>query len=97
MGLENVKNGVNSAEVPHHVQVWECPPGMSVAISPSVCTLLSNGPFGRCSCESFMQFNCTIQNKHWLISIDLTINSCREFEFTVKTMNTLLSESFTHH
>ncbi len=26
-----------------------------------------------------------------------TINSCREFEFTIKTMNALLSEKFTHH
>ncbi len=67
--------------------------GMSVAISPSVSTLLSNDRIGTCSCESFMQFNCTIQNMHLLISIDLTINSCREFEFTVQTMNALLSES----
>ncbi len=44
-----------------------------------------------------MQLHCTIQNKHWIISIDLTINSCREFEFTIKTMNALLSERFIHH
>ncbi len=60
-------------------------------VSSSVCTQLSNGPIG--SCESFMQLHCTIQNKYRLISIDLTINSCREFEFTIKTMNSLLSES----
>ncbi len=35
--------------------------------------------------------------QNWLISIDLTINSCREFEFTIKTMNALLSDRFTHH
>ncbi len=64
---------------------------MSVATSPSVCIRLSNGPIG--SCESFVQLHCTIQNKHWLISIELTINFCREFEFTIKTMNALLSES----
>ncbi len=69
--------------------------GMSVAISPSVCTLLSNGPIR--SCESFSQLHCAIQNKHLLISSDLTINSCREFEFTIKAMNALLSERFTHH
>ncbi len=68
---------------------------MSVVTLPSVCTQLSNGPIG--SCESFMQLHCTIQNKCWLISIDLTINSCREFEFTIKTMNALLSERFAHH
>ncbi len=68
---------------------------MSVAISPRVCTLLRNGPID--SCESFMQLHCTIQNKQLLISIDLTIYSCREFEFTVKTMNALLSERFTDH
>ncbi len=39
----------------------------------------------------------TVQNKHWLISIDMTINSYREFEFTIKTMIVLLSERFTHH
>ncbi len=48
-------------------------------VSSSMCTQLSNGPIG--SCESFMQLHCTIQNKHLLISIDLTINICREFEF----------------
>ncbi len=53
-------------------------------VSSSVCTQLSNGPIG--SSESFMQLHCTIQKKHRLISIDLTINSCREFEFTIKTM-----------
>ncbi len=60
-----------------------------------VCTLLSNGPIG--SCESFMQLHCTIQNKHLLISIDLTINSCRQFEFAVKTMNARISERCTHN
>ncbi len=64
-------------------------------VSSSVCTQLSNGPIG--SCESFMQLHCTNQNKHRLISIDLTINSCREFEFTIKMMNALLSERFTNH
>ncbi len=62
-------------------------------MSSSVCTQLSKCPIG--SCESFMQLHCTIQNQ--LISIDPTINSCREFEFTIKTMNALLSERFTHH
>ncbi len=61
----------------------------------SLCTQLSNDPIG--SCESFMQLHCTIQNKHQLISIELTMNSCREFELTIKTMNALLSERFTHH
>ncbi len=68
-------------ELATHTQLTQV--GMSMAISPSVCTLLSNGPIGS---ESFMQLDCTIQNKHLLISIDLTINSWREFEFTVKTM-----------
>ncbi len=51
----------------------------------------------KASCSYFMQLHCTIQNKHQLISIDLTINSCRELEFTIKTMNVLISERFTHH
>ncbi len=44
--------------------------------------------------ESF-QSHCTIHNKFMLIVIDLTINSCGEFEFTVKTMNALLTKRFT--
>ncbi len=64
-------------------------------VRSSVCTQLSYVAIG--SCEIFMQLHCTIQNKHQLISIDLTINSCSDFEFTIKTMNALLSEMFTHH
>ncbi len=47
--------------------------------------------------ESFPQSYCTLQNKHMLIVIDLTINSYGEFEFTVKTMNAILLEMFTDH
>ncbi len=61
---------------------------MSVAISPSVCVYTAyQWP------NTFMALYCTIQNKHLLISIDLTINSYREFEFTVKTMNALFYQS----
>ncbi len=42
--------------------------------------------------------NYTVQSRtNLLISINLTINSGTEFEFTVKTMNALLSEIFTYH
>ncbi len=36
MGPENVKKtGVKRAEVPHHLQVWECPPqAVSIRIEP---------------------------------------------------------------
>ncbi len=43
------------------------------------------------------QSHCTIQNKHMLIVIDLTINSYGEFEFTIKTMNAILLVMFTDH
>ncbi len=36
--------------------------------------------------KAFMQSHCTIQNKLVLIVIDLSIDSCGEFEFTVKTV-----------
>ncbi len=65
-----------------------------MAVSLCVCVhCLSNDPW--VVVKAFAQSHCTIQNKVMLIVIDLTINSCEEFEFTVKTMNALLSESST--
>ncbi len=89
VGSENVKNGGQQSGSPPSCSSMGEPPGgggggegkqACLGLYHCGCTLLSNGPIG--SCESFMQFNCTVQNKHLLISIDLTINSSREFEFT---------------